>query len=120
MRLEFSFTFSFLRVWLIRSRRVMKDPLNKSSRPVGEALMLRYAAITGWGHHVPNQVLTNRDLEARIDTTDDWIWTRTGIRERRIAAANETTSSLCIEAARRALACAHLSPDRLDLVICAT
>jgi 3-oxoacyl-[acyl-carrier-protein] synthase-3 len=82
--------------------------------------MMRYAAITGWGHSVPERVVTNKDLEARIDTTDEWIWTRTGIRERRIASADETTSSLCIKAARRALTCANLSADRLDLVICAT
>ncbi len=82
--------------------------------------MLRYAAITGWGHCLPEGVVTNHDLAARIDTSDEWIWTRTGIRERRIAAPGETTSSLCTTAARRALACANLPAAQLDLVICAS
>jgi len=82
--------------------------------------MLRYAAITGWGHYLPEQILTNKELEKRIDTTDEWIMTRTGIRERRIAGPKETTSTLSIAAARQALACANLSASQLDLVICAT
>jgi 3-oxoacyl-[acyl-carrier-protein] synthase-3 len=82
--------------------------------------MPRHAAITGWGHCLPERVLTNKDLEARVDTTDEWIWTRTGIRERRVAGPGETTSSLCTTAARRALTCAGLPASNLDLVICAT
>jgi 3-oxoacyl-[acyl-carrier-protein] synthase-3 len=82
--------------------------------------MMRYAAITGWGHCLPERVLTNKELESRIDTSDEWIWTRTGIRERRIAGPGETTASLCTAAARRALACAALAPAELDLVIYAT
>jgi 3-oxoacyl-[acyl-carrier-protein] synthase-3 len=82
--------------------------------------MLRYAAITGWGHSLPERVVTNHDLAARIDTDDEWIRSRTGIRERRIAGPGETTSSLCTTAARRALACANLPAAQLDLVICAT
>ncbi len=82
--------------------------------------MLRYAAITGWGHCLPEGVVTNHDLAERIDTTDDWIYSRTGIRERRIAGPGETTSSLCTTAARRALACAKLPAAQVDLVICAT
>jgi len=82
--------------------------------------MLRHAVITGWGHCVPDRVVTNKDLEARIATNDEWIWTRTGIRERRIAGPGETTSSLSTIAARRALACARLPAATLDLVISAT
>jgi 3-oxoacyl-[acyl-carrier-protein] synthase-3 len=82
--------------------------------------MLRYAAITGWGHSLPERVVTNKDLEARIATSDEWIHSRTGIRERRIAGPGETTSSLCTAAARRALACANLPAAQLDLVICAS
>jgi 3-oxoacyl-[acyl-carrier-protein] synthase-3 len=82
--------------------------------------MSRYAAITGWGHCLPERVLTNKDLESRIDTSDEWIRTRTGIRERRVAGPGETTASLCVAAARRALAGAALAPAELDLVICAT
>jgi 3-oxoacyl-[acyl-carrier-protein] synthase-3 len=65
-------------------------------------------------------VLTNGDLQALVDTTDEWIRSRTGIRERRIAGPGETTSTLCLGAARRALARARLEAADLDLVICAT
>jgi 3-oxoacyl-[acyl-carrier-protein] synthase III len=82
--------------------------------------MQKHAAITGWGHYVPETVLTNKGLELLVDTSDDWIQTRTGIHSRRIAGAGETTSSLCIKAAERALECARLPAADLDLVICAT
>jgi 3-oxoacyl-[acyl-carrier-protein] synthase-3 len=79
-----------------------------------------YAAITGWGHETPRRVLTNRELANWVDTSDEWVRTRTGITERRIAGPGETTSSMCVRAARRALEQARLSPRDLDLVICAT
>ena len=82
--------------------------------------MQRYAAITGWGHCLPEKVVTNRDLEVLIETNDEWIRTRTGIRERRIAGEHETTSSLCTQAARQALARARLHASRVDLIVCAT
>jgi 3-oxoacyl-[acyl-carrier-protein] synthase-3 len=82
--------------------------------------MLRYAAITGWGFYVPEKVVTNRDLEKLVDTTDEWIRTRTGIRERRVAAPGEATASMCAAAARRALEQAELDPAEVDLVICAS
>ncbi len=82
--------------------------------------MPKYARVVGWGKHLPPKVLTNQQLEARINTTDAWIQSRTGIRERRIASDCETASSLAIPAARQALETAHLSPDDLDLVIVAT
>src|SRR5436305_8415959 len=82
--------------------------------------MLRYAAITGWGHCLPEQVVTNKDLEARLATSDEWIHSRTGIRARRVAGPDETTSSLCTAAARRALARANMPAGQLDLVVCAT
>ena len=78
------------------------------------------AAITGWGWHSPEMVLTNRDLEKMVHTTDDWIRRRTGIVERRIAGPGETTSTMCVLAAQKALAEAHLTAADLDLVICAT
>ena len=62
-----------------------------------------YAAITGTGHYAPEKVLTNADLEKLVDTSDEWIVTRTGIRERRIAAERELTSEMGTRAARRAL-----------------
>src|SRR5438128_1848076 len=82
--------------------------------------MLKNAAITGWGRYVPEKVVTNADLTQLIDTSDEWIRTRTGIRERRIAGPEETTSSMCIHAARRALEKAQLDAADIDLVICAT
>jgi 3-oxoacyl-[acyl-carrier-protein] synthase-3 len=82
--------------------------------------MERFAHITGWGMAVPDQVLTNADLARRIDTSDEWIVSRTGIRERHIAGPRETTASLATQAARRALEVADVSPREVDLVIVAT
>ncbi|MDP9381617.1 MAG: ketoacyl-ACP synthase III [Chloroflexota bacterium] len=82
--------------------------------------MPRHAAVTGWGHYAPEKVLTNRDLEGMLDTSDEWIRTRTGICERRIAAHDETTSTMCAIAAQRALDKAHMAAIDLDLIICAT
>src|SRR5262245_48036862 len=82
--------------------------------------MWRNAAITGWGYYVPERVLTNRDLEALVKTSDEWIRTRTGILERRIVGPDETTSSMCLRAAGQALERADLPAAELDLVICGT
>jgi 3-oxoacyl-[acyl-carrier-protein] synthase-3 len=78
------------------------------------------AAISGWGTALPDHRLTNADLEQRVDTSDQWIVERTGIRERRIANAGETTASLAIEAGAAAIKHAGLAPDAIDLVIIAT
>ena len=78
------------------------------------------ARIVGLGKYLPSRVLSNADLEKMVETSDDWIVDRTGIRERRIAAANESTASLGSEAARMALDTAGLRPDQIDLIICAT
>lgn len=80
----------------------------------------RYAHITGWGMAIPKKILTNKDLEKIVDTNDEWIVSRTGIRERRIAGANDTTASLAAEAALRALEVANLHPSDLDLIIVST
>ncbi len=69
---------------------------------------------------MPKKILTNADLEKMVDTSDEWITTRTGIKERRIASDDEATSDLAINAAREALANAHLKPDDIDLIIVAT
>lgn len=83
--------------------------------------MARYAQIIGWGMCVPDRIITNDDLARTVDTSDEWIRTRTGIRERRIVNdATETTSSLAVKAARAALEVADLSPARLDIIIVAT
>jgi 3-oxoacyl-[acyl-carrier-protein] synthase-3 len=78
------------------------------------------ALITGWGMYAPSRVLTNADLAKMVDTSDEWIVSRTGIRERRVAADDETTTTLSVNAARDALAVAGLDPAELDLVIVAT
>ena len=78
------------------------------------------AAVTGWGWHSPAQVLSNHDIGKIVDTDDEWIQSRTGIRERRIAGPGETTSSMATIAARQALDEAELSAQDLDLIICAT
>ncbi len=78
------------------------------------------AHVIGWGMYVPTQILTNDDLTRMVDTSDEWIRTRTGISERRIATEGETTSSMAIQAAWQALETAALAPAQLDLIIVAT
>ncbi len=78
------------------------------------------AHVVGWGKHVPERVVGNDELEAMVDTSDEWIRSRTGISERRIAGDGETTSTLAIEAAWRALETADVAPGQLDLIIVAT
>ena len=78
------------------------------------------AHVTGWGRYVPAQVLSNKDLERMVDTNDEWIVTRTGIRERRVAAAHETTASMGSVAALRAIHAAGIDPDEIDLILLAT
>ena len=78
------------------------------------------AGIIGLGKYLPKKVLTNKGLEKIVDTTDEWIITRTGIKERRIARDDEATSDMATEAAKRALADAKLKPEDLDLIIVAT
>lgn len=80
----------------------------------------RRAHVTGWGRYVPEQILTNADLEKMVDTNDEWIVTRTGIRERRVAAAHETTASMAAVAGLRAIRTAGLDPDDIDLILLAT
>jgi 3-oxoacyl-[acyl-carrier-protein] synthase-3 len=78
------------------------------------------AHIVGWGKYVPERILTNDDLVSMVDTTDEWIRTRTGISERHLVADHETTSSMAIQAAHEALERANLRPADLDLIIVAT
>ncbi|MCF8053119.1 MAG: ketoacyl-ACP synthase III [Desulfobacterales bacterium] len=78
------------------------------------------AIITGVGHHVPERKLTNADLEKMVDTNNEWIITRTGIRERRILEKEKGTSEMAVPAAQAALSQAGVSPDELDMIITAT
>lgn len=81
---------------------------------------MRRVGIIGVGEYLPDKILTNHDLEKLVDTTDEWITTRTGIKERRIASENEAVSDLAIKAAREALKDAKLDSKDLDLIILAT
>lgn len=80
----------------------------------------RSCSIVGVGSYVPERVLTNADLEKLVETSNEWIMSRTGIRERRIAAENEFTSDLAAHAARRAMERAGVSAQQIDLIIVAT
>ncbi len=82
--------------------------------------MGKKAKIIGTGSYVPERVLSNKDFEQMVETTDEWIFTRTGMKERRIAAENEFTSDMGAEAAKKALSAANLTADSIDLVIVAT
>ncbi len=81
---------------------------------------MRHAAITGWGMAVPERVLTNADLERLVETSDDWIVSRTGIKERRVVGPNDSTTSLSVAAARQALDRAELTAEDIDLIIVGT
>jgi len=81
---------------------------------------MKYAHIVGWGSFLPDRVLTNNDIAQIVDTSDEWIFTRTGIRQRHIAGETETTATLAFEAAARALVVADLHPSQIDLIIVAT
>jgi 3-oxoacyl-[acyl-carrier-protein] synthase III len=79
-----------------------------------------HARITGTGSYAPKKVITNHDLAKLVDTNDEWIIERTGIRERRIAEKGQTTSDLAYEASRKALKAAGIGADELDLILVAT
>ena len=79
-----------------------------------------FARIIGTGSYLPAKVVTNKDLEATMDTNDEWIRERTGIKRRHIAADGETTSDMAVHAAKRAMEAAKLGPDDIDLIVVGT
>ncbi|MES2012658.1 MAG: beta-ketoacyl-ACP synthase III [Pseudomonadota bacterium] len=81
---------------------------------------MTYSRIAGTGSYLPKKVLTNADLESMVDTTDEWIFARTGIRERHIVADDEYTSDLALHAARNAIDAAGIQASDIDLIIVAT
>ena len=81
--------------------------------------MKKFARIIGTGSYLPSKVVTNADLEKTLDTSDEWIIARTGIKERRIA-TNESTCDLALEASKKALEMSEISPSEIDLIILAT
>ncbi|MDP9199827.1 MAG: 3-oxoacyl-ACP synthase, partial [Pseudomonadota bacterium] len=82
--------------------------------------MNRYSRIAGTGSYLPAQVLTNKDLESRVDTTAEWIRSRTGIERRHMAAPVETSWSLGVQAARGGLMAAGLTPADVDFFVVGT
>src|SRR3977135_1217966 len=78
------------------------------------------SGILGTGHSYPEKILTNADLEKIVDTSDEWITTRTGIKQRRIAAPGEFTSNMAAKAAQRAMEKGGITPEQIDLIIVAT
>lgn len=81
---------------------------------------MTFARIAGTGGYLPERVLTNKDLEKMVDTSDEWIQDRSGIKRRHIAADNETTSDMAVAAARKAIEAAGIGTDEIDLIIVAT
>jgi len=81
---------------------------------------MKRVGIIGVGEYLPKKILTNADLEKMVDTSDEWITTRTGIKERRLASSQEAASDLAINAAKEALKDARVKPQDLDLIIVAT
>ncbi len=81
---------------------------------------MKYAHIVGWGSFLPDRVFTNDEIALTLDTSDEWIYARTGISERRIAGSQETTATMAFEAAARALVVADIHPSQIELIIVAT
>ncbi len=79
-----------------------------------------YSRIIGTGSYYPSEVRSNADLETMVDTSDEWITDRTGIKERRIIGANETAATMGAEASRKALEMADIDPKSIDMIVCAT
>src|SRR5437899_361634 len=99
---------------LANSSNVVKNPRAK------HGFRGRTCSITSVGSYVPEKILTNADLEKMVDTSDEWITSRTGIRQRRIAASNEFTSHMGAKAALRAAKKGGITPEQIDLIIVAT
>jgi len=96
----------------------LRQAAARRAKPIQPAV--RYAHIVGWGMKIPDTVVSNDDLEAVVETTDEWIRSRTGIQERRIATERESVVTLGFEAARAALDRADVMPSEIDLIVVAT
>ena len=82
--------------------------------------MSNYSRIIGTGSYYPSEVRTNADLEKMVDTSDEWITERTGIKERRIIGADETAATMGFEASKHAIEAAQIDPKTIDMIVCAT
>lgn len=100
--------------------RMSVPPLSRDLAKQNGHHLRASARIAGWGRYLPARVLTNADLERMVDTSDEWIRTRSGIVERHIVGPKECTSVMAVRAGQNALAVADLSPDKLDAVIVTT
>src|SRR3954447_3348080 len=100
--------------------RLRDIPRVNQIRAMPEPASGRRAAISSVASYVPDRVITNAELAKRLETSDEWIVTRTGIRERRMGGPGETTSSMGAEAVRRLMARRGLAPDDIDAIIVAT
>jgi len=99
----------------------MKAPLKKFKNPrARHNFQGRPCSILAVGSYVPDRILSNADFEQMVDTSDEWITTRTGIKERRIAAKNECTSDLAMKAAQRAMTRAKVKAEDIDVIVLAT
>ena len=94
--------------------------LNPRDLPAARRNGMIHSRIVSTGSYLPARAVTNADLEKMVDTTDEWIFTRTGIRQRHIAAEGETTCDLAEQAAHRAIEAAGIDPQVIDLIIVAT
>lgn len=99
---------------------ILRPALQKKCLKQEVSSLMTNSRIAGTGSYLPKKILSNQDLESMIDTTDEWIYTRTGIRERHIAAADELTSDLATNAAKKAIASAEIDANEIDLIIVAT
>src|SRR5204862_6881539 len=105
-----------IRIWSFKIRFGFRI----SSFGFSQSMPILNAILAGTGSSVPERRLTNDDLSKMVDTNDEWITQRTGIKERRIAAAEDTTATLGAAAARRAIESAGIAPKDLDLIIVST
>src|SRR5450631_2708728 len=98
----------------------MPMPIPRPSRAQPSSDMALRSQVVGYGGYLPEKIVTNADLAERLDTTDEWIVQRTGIRQRHVAAVGEFTSDLATAAARQALRVAGMTGNDLDLIVLAT
>ncbi len=110
--------------YYIKGTESTANHLCLSSILIREGLLImentRFAGILGTGHYAPEKILTNADLEKMVDTSDEWIRTRTGIETRHIAAQSENTSDLCVHAAKQAMEAVGVTADDIDFILVAT
>jgi 3-oxoacyl-[acyl-carrier-protein] synthase-3 len=104
----------------VDKRKEKKRKSRKSAMSINKKDSKILSGIIGIGSYLPQNTLTNYDLERMVDTTDEWIYSRTGIKERRIAGENEFTSTMAVKAAEKAIKMSEISPQKIDLIVFCT